>query len=133
MKVLIPTNDCLTIAPEFENAKAFRLLKIINGSVKEDFFVTVADDLKDKYPFGLKELRDNGLAEINILNTSDLKNKNKLNQQIAITLDISAEAEKNLQKINYEVFHAEETNIFNALTSYMKNHATMESDYCCCP
>jgi predicted Fe-Mo cluster-binding NifX family protein len=125
MKVLIPTNDCLTIAPEFENAKAFRLLKIINGSVKEDFFVTVADDLK--------ELRDNGLAEINILNTSDLKNKNKLNQQIAITLDISAEAEKNLQKINYEVFHAEETNIFNALTSYMKNHATMESDYCCCP
>jgi predicted Fe-Mo cluster-binding NifX family protein len=133
MKILIPTNDCLTIAPDFENAKAFRLLTIINGSIKEDSFVTVEDDLRNKYPFGLKDLRDNGLVKINILNTPNLKNKNKLNIQIAIVSGISSESEKNLQKINYEVFHTEETNIFNALISYMKNHATMESDYCCCP
>jgi predicted Fe-Mo cluster-binding NifX family protein len=133
MKILMPTNDCLTIAPDFENAKAFRLLTIINGSIKEDSFVTVEDDLRNKYPFGLKDLRDNGLVKINILNTPNLKNKNKLNIQIAIVSGISSESEKNLQKINYEVFHTEETNIFNALISYMKNHATMESDYCCCP
>jgi hypothetical protein len=133
MKVLIPTNDGLTIAPDFEKASAFRFLTIINGSIKEDSFITVANDLRDKYPFGLKELRDKALPEENILNTPNLKNKNKLNRQIAITLEISIEAEKNLQKINYEVFHTEETNIINALTSYMKNHETMESDYCCSP
>jgi predicted Fe-Mo cluster-binding NifX family protein len=45
MKILMPTNDCLTIAPDFENAKAFRLLTIMNGSIKEDSFIIVADDL----------------------------------------------------------------------------------------
>lgn len=133
MEMLIPTNDCLTVAPDFENAIAFRLLTIINGSIKEDSFITVANELRDKYPFGLKELRDNALPEENILNTINLKNKNKLNRQIAIVSGISSESEKNLQKINYEVFHTEETNIINALTSYVKNHTTMESDYCCCP
>ena len=88
MKILIPTYDCLTIAPNFANASSFRLQTIINGSIKEDSF---------------------------------------------ITLSISIEAEKNLQKINFEVFHTEETNFFNALISYMKNHATMERHYYCCP
>ena len=133
MKILIPTNDCLTIAPDFENAKTFRLLTIVNGSIKEDSFITVVNELRDKYPFGLKELRDNALPEENILDTVNLKIENKFNRQIAIVSGISRESEKNLQKINYEVFHTKETNIINALNSYMKNHATMESDYCCCP
>jgi hypothetical protein len=133
MKILIPSNDCLTIAPDFENAKAFRLLTIINGSVKEDSFVTVSDDLKDKYPFGLKELVALVVPEVNIPDTANLKSKNKSNMQIAITLRISNETEKNLQKINYEVFRTEESNIINALTSYIKNHEMMESDFCCSP
>jgi hypothetical protein len=133
MKILIPTNDCLTIAPNFDNAKTFRLLTIINGSVKEDSVITALVDLRDKYPFGLKELGNNTTPEVNIPDIANLKNKNKLNLQIAITLGISSEVEKNLKKINFEVFHTEETNIINALTSYLKNHANMESDYCCCP
>jgi predicted Fe-Mo cluster-binding NifX family protein len=133
MKILIPSDDCLTIAPDFENAKAFRLLTIINGLIKEDSFITASNDLRDKYPFGLKELKDNFLPEWNNPDTSNQKNKDKLNLQIVITSGISREAEKNLQKINYEVFHTDEKNIFNALISYIKNHAAMESDYCCCP
>lgn len=133
MKILIPTNDCLTRATDFENAKAFRLLTIINGLINEDSFIIITDDLRDKYPFGIKELKDNALPEENIINAVNLKNKNKLNLQIAIVSGISSESEKNLQKINYEVFHTEETNIINALNSYMKNHVTMESDYCCSP
>ena len=133
MKILIPTNDCLTVAPVFEDSNSFRLLTIINGAIKEDSLITASDDLRDKYPFGLKELRDIESKKNSILNTSGLKNKNILVRQVAITLEISAEAEKNLQKINYEVFHTKETNIINALTSYLKNHAKMESDYCCCP
>ena len=133
MKILIPTNDCLTIAPNFDNATAFRLLTIINGSIKEDSFITVSNDLREKYPFGLKELGDNALPEENILNIVDLKNKNKLSRQIVFASAISGEAEKNLQKIHYEVFYTKETNIINALTFYLKNMVTMESDYCCCP
>lgn len=133
MKILIPTNDCLTIAPDFKKAKAFRLLTIINGSVKEDSFITPSVNLRDKYPFGLKELGKNTLPEKNIPDTTKLKDKNKLSNQIAIVLGISGESEKNLKMINFEVFHTEETNIINALTSYLKNHAKMESDYCCYP
>jgi predicted Fe-Mo cluster-binding NifX family protein len=133
MKILIPAYDCLTIAPNFDNASSFRLQTIINGSIKEDSFITSSVNLREKYPFGLKELRDKVLPEANSLNTTNLKNKEKLSQQIVITSGISIEAEKNLQKINFEVFHTEETNFFNALISYMKNHATMESDYYSCP
>lgn len=122
MKILIPSNDCLTLAPDYENAKAFRLVTIINGLIKEDSFITASNDVRDQV-----------LAEEDSLNTNHLKNMNKLNRKIVITSGISIEAEKNLQKKNYEVFHTEETNIFNALISYLKNHATMESDYCCCP
>jgi predicted Fe-Mo cluster-binding NifX family protein len=133
MKILIPSNDCLTIAPNFDNAKTFRLLTIINGSVKEDSFITSSVDLRKKYPFGLKELGDSTTLEVNIPDVLILKNKNKLNLQIAIIIGISADAEKKLQKISYEVFHTKETNIINAVTSYLKNQGKMESDYCCYP
>jgi hypothetical protein len=133
MKVLIPTNDCLTVAPDFENAKAFRLLTIINGSVKEDSLLSIDDDSENKLPFGLKELCGNDLVEIKLISTPDHENKNHTNRQIAIALEISAEAEMNLHNFNYEVFHTEETNIINALTYFLKNHVTMDSDYCCCP
>lgn len=133
MKILIPSNDCLTIAPEFEDAKAFRLLTIINGLIKEDSFIFPSNDLRDKYPFGLKVLTDKFGQKEDNLNTANLKNKDKLNRKIVISSGISIETEKFLKRINYEVFHTVETNIINALISYMNNYATMESDYCCCP
>jgi predicted Fe-Mo cluster-binding NifX family protein len=133
IKILMPSNDYLTIAPNFENAKAFRLLTVINGLIKEDSFIFPSNDLRDKYPFGLKELSDSVVQDENSLNIANLNYKDKLNRNIVIASGISIETEKNLQKINYNVFHTEETNIFNALISYINNYAAMESDYCCCP
>jgi hypothetical protein len=133
MKILIPSDDCLTIASNFDKAKTFRLLTIINGSIKEDSFITSSINLRDKYPFGLKELGDITRPVGNVLYIPDLKSVNKLNRQIVFTSSISEEAEKNLQEIHYEVFYTKETNIINALTFYLKNFVTMESDYCCCP
>lgn len=85
----------MTIVPAFENAKACRLLTIINGSVKEDSFIMVSDDLKDIYPFGLRELTDNTVPEVNIPDTATPESKNELKLQIAVALGISNETEKN--------------------------------------
>lgn len=135
MKFLIPSNDCLTITPDFENAKAFRLMTVINGQIKEDSFIFPSNKLTDKYPFGLKELSDKaGPDEDEVdLNVANQSYRLKLNRKIVIASRISMETEKNLQKINYKVFHTAETNIFNALLSYINNFAAMESDYCCFP
>ena len=129
----MPSNDCLTIAPYLENAKAFRLLMVINGLIKEDSFIFPSNDLRDKYPFGLKELSDKVVPNEDTLNNANLKSNDKLDRNIVIASGISIETEKNLQEINYKVFHTEETNIFNAVYFFLKDHAAMESDYCCCP
>jgi hypothetical protein len=133
MKVLIPTDDCLTIAPDFDRAKKFRLITIINGYVREDTFITSSFSSGQKRAFGLNGQGENTLPEVDIKDGTDPGHIDEFNCRIAIIQEISSEAEKSLQKINYEVIHSEETNIINALTSYMKNHATKESDYCCSP
>lgn len=129
----MPSNDYLTIAPNFENAKAFRLFTVINGLIKEDSFIFPSNDLIDKYPFGLKELRDKVVPDEDSPNMANLNSEDKLNRNIVIASGISIETEKNLQKIKYKVFHTEETNIFNAVYFFLKDNAAMESDYCCCP
>jgi len=132
MEILIPTDDGLTIAPDFENASAFRFLTIINGVIKEDAIRSVTNDDRDNFHFDLKD--GCGSADsTGINNDSDQSTKDPLYRQIIITRGISPETEKNLQIINYEVFHTQETNIINALISYLKNFAIMESNYCCCP
>jgi hypothetical protein len=122
MKILMPSNDCLTIALDFDNARAFRLLTIINGLIKEDSFITASNDIRDQV-----------LMEDDNPDRSNLKNTDKLNRKMVIASAISIKTEKSLCQKNYEVFHTEETNIFNALISYLKTNLTMESDYCCYP
>jgi hypothetical protein len=62
-----------------------------------------------------------------------MNNIGKLDRKIVITSAIPIADEKSLQKIDSEVFHTEDTNILNALFLYLKNHATIESNCCCCP
>ena len=123
MKILIPTNDNITIAPEFENAKTFRLLTITDRIIIDDALITVVEDMKDKYAFGLKELSVD----------TKTQSKNKLTQKIAFASTISKDAEKNLMKLNYKLFKTDEKDIINAVTFYVNKYAVMECDYCCCP
>ena len=114
MEILIPTHDGLAIAPDYENASAFRLLNVINGVVKEDAIKPVENSIKDRIP-------------------SDHSKEDPSLTQIVIAREILPETEKNLEAVNYKVFHTKETNIINALNFYLKSAATMESNYCCCP
>jgi len=129
MKILIPTDDCLNIASEFENTESFKLITTFNGSIEKDLFIKVENDLKDKYPFGLKELK----KYIEIRSNSAAQSKSKPKDQIAIVLNISEDAKRNLEKINFEVYYSDELNIINALNSFVKHFKPVESDYCCCP
>jgi hypothetical protein len=128
MKIIIPTNDNITIAPDFENAKSFRMITIINGRINEESVITVTPALEDKYPFGVKEF-----GNVTYPDTQNVNNEDKMSQRIALTLNISSQAEHNLIKLNYVVFHSVEENIINGLNYFLKNQAVMESDYCCCP
>jgi hypothetical protein len=125
MKILIATDDCLTIASDFDKANSFRLLKIINGAIKEDSFLTPSIKSTNKYPFGLKELGEINPADKNGIEQSD--------RVIVLASLFSKKTEKTLLKTKYEVFYTSEVNIINALNVYIKEMVAMESDYCCQP
>jgi hypothetical protein len=114
MKILIPTVDGLSIAPDFESATAFRLLDVMNGEVRGDVIKP-----------GAYRKSDFILPALSGRESSD--------QHTVITRGIMAETEADLQKSEYEIFHTEEANIINALMFYLKNYAIRESNYCCCP
>jgi hypothetical protein len=125
MKILIPTDDSLTIASAIDKAKSFRLLTIINGAIKEDALIPASTNLTDKYPFGLKEL-----GEINLAGKVEVDLSDKV---IVLASSSSKEAEKTLLRTKYAVFFTSEINIINALNVYIRNMESTESDYCCQP
>lgn len=113
IQILIPTNDNITVAPNFEKASAYRMVTTFNGLVKDDKFIRVENSYNNKSAFGIDVYGDNK------------------KEQVALLLNISSEAEKTLQNLNFKVYHTQETNIINALNSFVKSYA--ECDYCCCP
>lgn len=126
MKVIIPTNDGLTIAPEINKATAFRCMTIINGSVKEDTIQLVASDSVENLSFHF--IVDSGTS-ISEMRWQD----NPLYQQFVIAAGFSEETEKEFQKKNYKSFKSSETNITNAIIGFLKKQTNIESDYCCEP
>jgi hypothetical protein len=126
MRVLIPTNDGINISPDFDRATSFRFLTVINGSIKEDQFMNSSDS-EEK---GLRIIQDRILKE----NLSARSNKIDPGlRQVVITREISKDSETSLLKNKYMVFHSGEVNIINAIITYLKDYATHESDYLCCP
>ena len=126
MRLLIPTNDGINISPDFDKATAFRFLTVINGSIKEDQIMNSSE----KSEKGLHIIQDiifknNSLNSINFVDPEL--------SLIVITREIAKDSETSLLNHNYKVFHSEETNIINAIINYLKDYATQESDYCCCP
>jgi predicted Fe-Mo cluster-binding NifX family protein len=126
MRVLIPTNDGINISPDFDRATSFRFLTVINGSIKEDQFMN-SSDIEEK---GLRIIQDRIFKE----NLSARTNKiDPELRQVVITREISKESETSLLQNKYMVFHSGEVNIINAIITYLKDCATNESDYLCCP
>jgi predicted Fe-Mo cluster-binding NifX family protein len=104
MEIVIPTNDGSTIATDFEQASSYRFVTLTDGVVQKDVTEAIA-------PL-----------------TPDQKN-----QHLIMVRGISPESEKNLISMNYEIIHTQDPFIVNALFSYLKRFARMESNYCCCP
>jgi hypothetical protein len=127
MKIFIPTNDCLTIAPDINKAASLRCLTIINGSIEEDILKPILCDLNENIPYRI--IADSCLNSSEIIGPIN----NPLYQQYVITTGFSKEVEKELQKINCKVLTSSETNITNAIISFIKNLKNLESDYCCSP
>jgi hypothetical protein len=127
MKIFIPTNDCLTIAPDINKAASLRCLTIINGSIEEDILKSVSFDSNENIPYRI--------ISDSCLNSSETPGftNNPLNQHYVITTRLSKEVEKELQKINCKILTSAETNITNAIISFIKNLRNLESDYCCSP
>jgi len=126
MKVIIPTNDGLTIAPDLNRATSLRCLTIINGSIKEDTLKPVNFDSNENWP--IKIIAGSGF------NRSDIPEpQNPLYQQFIISTGVTKETEKKLQKINFKLFTSPEPNILNAIIIFLKNQKSRESDYCCEP
>ena len=125
MRLLIPTNDGINISPDFDKATSFRFLKVINGSIKEDQLM----DRSEKMEKGLSLIQDRKFEN----SSKETNNTDHELRQIVITREISKDSETSLQNHNWKVFHSEETNIINAIINYLKDYATQESDYCCCP
>lgn len=126
MILLIPTNDGINISPDFDKASSFRLLKVINGYIKDD-------QLKDTSEKSVKGLR---LIQDIIFKKSASDKTNNVDpelRQIVITREISKESETSLQDYNYKIFHSHEINIINAINKYLKDFVTHESDYICSP
>jgi len=126
MRLLIPTNDGINISPDFDRATSFRFLTVFNGSIKEDQLMD-SSDMAEK---GLHLIQDR-MSKNNSFNGTN--NTDPELRQIVITREISKDSETSLQNHNCKVFHSGETNIINAIIIYLKDYATRESDYCCCP
>jgi hypothetical protein len=125
MKLLIPTNDGINISPDFDWATSFRFIKVVNGSIKEDQLMVGSDKTEKGLNLIQNLMFENSSNETN--------NTDPELGRIIITRAISIESETNLLNHNYKVFHSGETNIINAINKYLKDYATHESDYCCCP
>ena len=113
MKIIIPTNDGLSISPDFESTSSYRFLKVVNGVVLEDTVEPVGSNHNSLLALGNND-------------------RDPLYHQTLITREILPETERDLLRLEYEVVHTRETNIINAVMFYLKNLATMESNYCCC-
>ena len=126
MRLLIPTNDGINISPDFDKATSFRFIKLINGFIKDDQLM----DSSDKTRKGLHLIQGTMFKDSCDENTN---NTDPELTQIVITREISKDSEASLLNHNCKVFHSEEANIINAIINYLKDYATHESDYCCCP
>lgn len=126
MKVIVPTIDGLTFAPDLDKATSFRCMTIINGSIQADILKSVPGDSNENLSGKIKAF--NGLINSDIPCSDD-----PINQKYIIATAFAKEEERELQKISFKLFTSPDKNITNALIIFLKNQVARESDYCCAP
>jgi|WetSurMetagenome_2_1015567.scaffolds.fasta_scaffold553869_2 predicted Fe-Mo cluster-binding NifX family protein len=133
MELIIPTNDSLNIAPEFEKASGFRFITIINGLIKSDSLSFDKNNIiNNTFPF-LKDIVRTGEPYTRELIIHANNSKDPLYHKFVIVSSISAESEMLLSKNNFIVLKTTEKNITNAVMNHIESNVTNESDYCCYP
>jgi hypothetical protein len=133
MEMIIPTNDNINIAPEFEKTSGFRLLTILNGTIKSDSLSLDKNDfVKKMFPFLIVRKASEepkGSEQVNPGNICE----NPLYQKYVLVSAISPESERKLSINSFIVLKSPEINIINAVMHQIERNTTIESDYCCNP
>lgn len=132
MNLLIPTNDGISIAKNFDDTNKFRLLSIINGSVALDEIRVIKDGVENEF-HPIKEIHPATISGKTGITTPAMKKEDVELQYIILANNISEKSEKKLCQNNFEVLLTRETNITNAIIYFLKYQTIHESDYCCCP
>jgi predicted Fe-Mo cluster-binding NifX family protein len=132
MNLLIPTEDGISISPDFERAHNFRVISVVNGSVNKDEIRVIKESFEKEFHswFGSNaginsEKAIANLSGINLLITET--------RCVVLANSISEKSEKWLTDNNFVLLLTMETNIINAIIYFIKHHTIPESDYCCCP
>ena len=113
MKIAIPTNDGLTIYPDFGNARGFLVLTVELGEI--------ANEEMRFNPFTTKYF-------------SAPENLNSIHDcQSVILNNIGAGFHGLLHDLNKEIIRTKDTIITNACIHYLENNLRKESQTCCCP
>jgi predicted Fe-Mo cluster-binding NifX family protein len=129
MNLLIPTNDGISIEPDFDHANKFRSLSVVNGSVESDELKEFEGGIENQLNIG--SILNNNSGKTVILSSGGKQITSELHY-IVIANNISKNTEKKLNENNFEVLLTSETNITNAILYYLRYHSVNESDYCCC-
>jgi len=113
MKLAIPTNDGLTINPDFARAKGFLILTIELGSISKEeiLWSTNNDNFRSAEGFP---------AAIN-------------DCQVVMVNDIGPIVNGLLHVQKKEVIRTSESIITNAYVQFMENTLLKKADTCCCP
>jgi hypothetical protein len=114
MIILVPTDDGISVASDFDKANAFRYMNILEGYVKVD------------------ELRKKETDAFDALFSNSGKNGADC-YGIIITQSIPGKSEEIIQKYNFDIYLTREHNISVAILDYLIRYLTVDSDHCCAP
>ena len=112
MKIAIPTNDGLRIAPAFDTSDGFLILTLVLGEI-------VDEEIRPKHNSGLVDL-DQAFSQL-----SDCS--------LVVVREISESSARFFQNKNIPVIRTEEEIITNIIVHYLEHEYQEASNTCCCP
>jgi predicted Fe-Mo cluster-binding NifX family protein len=113
MKIAIPTNDGLTLSPDFGQAKGFLILTLGLGEIIQE------------------EMRWNKLSDMLCSSGGFLEPVSDC--QVIMVNNIGPTFKELLSGQKKEIIHTRESIITNAYVHYLENTLSKETNTCCCP